>query len=77
MVSGPGQELAIVVRYTRYESDDPVHRVALMAAYRSPEEADSEAARLNSVARDSERVSYFVKIVKFSSEDGSSESTAQ
>ena len=58
------QELAVVVRYTKYESDDPANRVALMAVYQSPDEADSEAARLNGVARDRERVTYFVKIVK-------------
>jgi hypothetical protein len=64
MLSERGRELAVVVRYTKYESDDPEHRVALIAAYQSPDQADSEAARLNSVARDPERVSYFVKIVR-------------
>lgn len=67
-MSGHDHELAVVVRYTKYESDDPVHRIALMAAYQSPEQADNEASRLNGVARDPERVSYFVKIVKLFSE---------
>jgi hypothetical protein len=42
-----------------------------MTAHRNPEEADREAERLNSVARDPERVSYFVKIVKLTEGDGS------
>jgi len=59
------QPLGVVVRYTRYETDNPAHRVDLMTAYLNVEEAEREAARLNTVARDPQLVSYFVKIAKF------------
>jgi hypothetical protein len=73
MMGGHRQELAVVVRYTNYESDEPAHRVALMAAYLRPEAADAEAMRLNAVSRDRDRVKYFVKIVKLSPEVGDPE----
>ncbi len=56
------REIAVVVRYTRYEGVNPSDRVSLMSVFTDLAEADAEAARLNSVRRD-ERVEYFVKIV--------------
>jgi len=61
-----GQELAVVVRYTAYDSHDPSSWISLMAAFYNSEDADREAARLNRVARDPKRVKYFVKMLKIS-----------
>jgi hypothetical protein len=55
--------MAVVVRYEDYPDTTPDERVALMRWYLDPEEADKEAARLNAV-RSSERVVYFVKLVR-------------
>jgi hypothetical protein len=55
-------EIAIVVRYTAYESVGPAECVQLMRAFWDLAEADAEAARLNSVRRNA-RVEYFVKLV--------------
>lgn len=57
------KEIAVVVRYTQYESDNPEHRIALKAAYFDIHRADDEARRLNDIAAD-DLVRYFVKIVK-------------
>lgn len=65
MVDEPG-ELAVVVRYTRYEGASPEQCVALMSLHDDLVEADSEAMRLNLV-RPNERVEYFVKIVRIRS----------
>ena len=61
------EELAVVVRLTRYDGISPAeHLLALMRAYRSVDEADAEAARLNEAANQNPRlkgrVEYFVKI---------------
>ena len=55
-------DIAVVVRYTAYEGVGPADCVSLMRAFRDLAEADAEAARLNSVRRNSD-VEYFVKIV--------------
>jgi hypothetical protein len=63
VTGGAFDEIAIVVRHTRYDTDDPEQRIALMSAFIDPVKADAEASRLNSVAPD-ERVTYFVKIAR-------------
>lgn len=55
--------IAVVVRYSDYPDSSPDLRVALMRWYLDPEEADKEAARLNTV-RASERIVYFVKLLQ-------------
>jgi hypothetical protein len=55
--------IAVVVRYSDYPDTTPDERVDLMKWYLDPEEADKEAARLNTV-RASERIVYFVKLVR-------------
>lgn len=55
--------MAVVVRYSDYPEATPEERLALMSWYLDPEEADKEAARLNAV-RASERIVYFVKLVR-------------
>jgi len=57
-----GSELAVVVRFTRYEGLRPERCIALMSLFDDLAEADAEAARLNAVRRD-ESVEYFVKIL--------------
>ena len=54
-------EIAVIVRFTEYTSEDPEHRIALRGAFRDLATAEEEARRLNSVARN-DRVHYFVKV---------------
>ena len=62
-------ELAVVVRFTSYDATTPENRVQLMRVFRSVEEADVEAARLNEAAiqnpRLMDKVTYFVKIARW------------
>lgn len=55
--------IAVVVRFTQYDSAGPEQWVDLMSWHTDLEEADAEAARLNQVRRN-ERVTYFVKILR-------------
>jgi len=55
--------IAVVVRFTRYESAGPEQWVDLMSWHTDLAEADAEAARLNQVRRN-EDVTYFVKILR-------------
>jgi len=55
--------IAVVVRFTRYESAGPEQWVDLMSWHTDLAGADAEAARLNQVRRN-EDVTYFVKILR-------------
>lgn len=56
--------LAVVVRYDGYDSDEPQHRITLKEAFRSFEEADAEAKRLNKLKHADNRL-YFVAPVRY------------
>jgi hypothetical protein len=60
--------IAVVVRFHRHDTSTPEHLVDLMRAFRSVDEADVEAARLNEAANQNPRlrgrVEYFVKIAR-------------
>lgn len=55
-------EIAIVVRFTRYEGVGPSDCVSLMSAFVNLADAEAEAARLNGVRR-SDKVEYFVQML--------------
>lgn len=62
------RELAVIVRYTEYESTNVENKVALRDAYNDLAEAESECARLNAASA-GKPVQYFVKIVKYRTGD--------
>ncbi len=61
----------MIVRFTRYDTENPQDWVSLKAAFSDPHRADAEARRLNALVENKPQVQYFVKIVKFSNEDES------
>jgi hypothetical protein len=63
------REIAVVVRFTRYDSANPKQCVDLMRAFASADAAEAEAARLNDATNQNLRlkgsVSYFVKLARY------------
>ena len=66
MTRSETHEMAVIVRYTDYESVRVEDKIALRDAYEDVQLADLECARLNAAARDGSEiaVTYFVKIVR-------------
>jgi len=56
-------EIAVVLRYTEYDTEAFEDRIALTDAYADPAVADSEARRLNATVS-GRAVRYFVKIAR-------------
>jgi len=63
-VGPPGDELAVIVRFTQYDTNNPADWFSIKAAYRDLDEAEREAMRLNALPQRGRSVRYFVKIVK-------------
>lgn len=61
--------MAVIIRYTEYESRDPRQCVAVKGIYDSFEMADAEESRLNSIRHGDRRVEYFVVPGRFASGD--------
>ena len=60
---GDRKLVPVVVRYTQYDDVTPFECIELMSWHEDTAEADTEAARLNSVRR-SDKVEYFVKFLR-------------
>jgi hypothetical protein len=63
-VSNRGDEWAVIVRFTQYDTKNPADWFSIQAAYRDLVEAEREAMRLNALPQRRRPVKYFVKIVK-------------
>jgi hypothetical protein len=58
------ETLAVIVRFTQYDTSNPEDWVALKAAYRELAAAEQEVVRLNALPQKGRPVRYFVKIVE-------------
>ncbi len=63
-VGNRGDEWAVIVRFTQYDTNNPADWFSIKAAYRDLVEAEREAMRLNALPQRRRPVKYFVKIVK-------------
>jgi len=59
-----GDEWAVIVRFTQYDTNNPADWFSIKASYRDLVEAEREAMRLNALPQRRRPVKYFVKIVK-------------
>jgi hypothetical protein len=65
MVSADHVWLAVVVRFSRYDTDDPRQLIDLKEAFNDHEEAEREVQRLNELVADKEHIQYFVLSTRY------------